>query len=117
MTTILSRRINFLPGWSADPLDRRIALARTSLGLERLLPRPVARDRFRRSLSCRRPVRPVPLYPLGNPVALLLAAAVTATALALYRGLSAFVWPGAFEGARRLGARQRPGPSPDLGAR
>jgi uncharacterized protein (TIGR02302 family) len=85
----------------ADPLDRRIALARTSLGLERLLPALWPAIGFAGHYLA------AALFGLFRYIpwevqSLLLAASVTATALALYRGLGHFVWPGDFEGARRL---------------
>ena len=34
--TSLSRKITFPPGWPGEPLDRRIALGRAALALERI---------------------------------------------------------------------------------
>lgn len=99
--TILSRRINFPAGLPADSLDRRIALARTSLGLERLLPALWPAIGFA-GLYLSAALFGLFRYIPWEIQSLLLAAAVTATALALSRGLGAFAWPGAFEGARRL---------------
>ena len=99
--TISSRRINFPTGLPADPLDRRIALARASLGLERLLPALWPAIGFA-GLYLVAALLGLFRYIPWEAQSLLLAAAVTATALALYQGLFHFVWPGAFEGARRL---------------
>ena len=99
--TTLSRRINFPTGWPADPLDRRIALARASLGLERLLPALWPAIGFT-GLYLAAALFGLFRYIPWEAQSLLLAAAVTSTSLALYRGLAPFAWPGDFEGARRL---------------
>src|SRR5262245_36960505 len=83
--TTLSRRINFPTGWPADPLDRRIALARASLGLERLLPALWPAIGFT-GLYLAAALFGLFRYIPWEAQSLLLAAAVTSTSLALYRG-------------------------------
>ena len=98
--TILSDRTDF-PTGSADPLDRRIALARAAIGIERLLPALLP------AFGCAGLYLAAALFGLFQYIpweaqSVALAAAVTAVALALYRGLEIFAWPGSFDGARRL---------------
>jgi uncharacterized protein (TIGR02302 family) len=97
----LSPKIVFHPGWSADPLRRRIALARLALALERLLPGlwPAAGyigAYFALALLGAFAVLPWPVQ------ALLLAGAITAAGLSLAENFAGFTWPGTLEGARRL---------------
>src|SRR5271154_1779075 len=97
----LSPKTVFHPGWSADPLGRRIALARLSLGLERLLPAlwPAAGFiGFYFALALFGVFAFVP-WPLQ---ALLLAAGICATGLSLAENFAGFAWPQMLEGARRL---------------
>ena len=99
--TILSDRTDFPTGLPADPLGRRIALARAAVGFERLLPAlwpafGVAGIYLAAALFG------LFQYIPWEAQSLLLAAAVTAIALALVRGLEHFAWPGSFDGARRL---------------
>src|SRR5450755_1422266 len=89
------------PGWSADPLARRIALARLSLGLERLLPALWPATGFAGAYLALAlfgvfAFTPWPLQ------ALLLAATITASGLSLYENFADLAWPGSLEGARRL---------------
>jgi len=99
--TILSDRTNFRTGWTADPLSRRIALARAAVGIERLLPALWPAFGFA-GLYLAASLFGLFAYIPWEAQSVLLAAAVTAVALALYRGLERFVWPGVFDGARRL---------------
>jgi len=108
--TILSRRINFPAGfrsnslarlWRDDPLDRRIALARLSVGIERLLPALWPAIGFA-GLYLAAALSGLFLYIPWEAQSLLLAGAVTAAALAQWQGLASFAWASAFEGARRL---------------
>lgn len=99
--TILSRRTSFPTGLSADPLDRRIALARASVAYERLAPA------LWPAIGLSALYLTAALFGLFAYIpwvlqSLLLAAIVTAVTLALWRGFEVFAWPGAFEGARRL---------------
>lgn len=109
--TILSDRTNFPTGWTADPLKRRIALARAVVGLERLLPALWPAFGFGGLYLGAALFNPFKYVP-WEAQALILAATVTAVALSLARGLERLAWPGAFEGARRLerdsGLRHRP---------
>src|ERR1700749_480014 len=99
--TSLSPRTESPAGFSADPLARRIALARLSLGLERLLPALWPALGF---VGVYLALAPFGLFeftpwPLQG---LLLAAVITATGLALHESLDGFAWPRSIEGARRL---------------
>src|SRR5271155_5233178 len=83
----LSPKTNFHPGWSAEPLARRIALARLSLGLERLLPSLWPGTGFLGlyiALALFGVFAFIP-WPLQ---ALLLAAGITATGLSLYQSFT-----------------------------
>ena len=98
---ILSPKTAFPTGWLADPLDRRVALARAIVGIERVLPRlwPAALffgGHLALALTGIFAFTPWPLQ------ALLLAATITASALSLVDGFEDFVWPRAIDGARRL---------------
>jgi uncharacterized protein (TIGR02302 family) len=98
---ILSQRTAFQTGWPADPLDRRVALARAVLAVERVLPRlwpALGLIGFYLALALTGLFAfvPWPLQALG------LAATITASALALYDGFKDFVWPRSLDGARRL---------------
>ncbi len=99
--TILSDRTNFPTGWTADPLDRRIALARAAVGIERLLPALWPALGFA-GLYLAAALFGLFRYIPWEAQSLLLAGAVTAVALSLLLGLERFVWPDVFEGARRL---------------
>jgi uncharacterized protein (TIGR02302 family) len=82
-------------------LGRRIALARAAIGIERLLPALWPAFGFAGFYAA------AALFGLFKYIpweaqSLLLAATVTAVALSLGLGLERFVWPGAFDGARRL---------------
>src|SRR5471030_626610 len=103
--TTLSPRTRFPTGWSADPLDRRIAnhivWARAAVGVERLLPALWPAMGFAGLYLAATLFNLFKFIP-WEAQSLLLAAAVTATCLSLYRGMERFVWPGIFEGARRL---------------
>ena len=102
--TILSDRTDF-PTGSADPQDRRIAShivwARAAIGFERLLPALWPAFGFA-GLYLAAALFGLFKYIPWEAQSLLLAAAVTAMALALVRGLEHFAWPGSFDGARRL---------------
>ena len=98
---ILSPKTAFPTGWLADPLDRRVLLARIIVGIERVLPRlwPAAGFAgFYLALALTGIFAFTP-WPLQS---LLLAATITAIALALVDGFEDFVWPRALDGARRL---------------
>ena len=99
--TILSDRTDFPTGWTADPLDRHIALARAALGVERLLPALWPALGFA-GLYFAAALFGLFKYIPWEAQSLLLSATVTAVALSLARGLERLVWPGAFDGARRL---------------
>ena len=99
--TILSDRTDFPTGWPADPLDRRIALARAALGVERLLPALWPALGFA-GLYLAAALFGLFKYIPWEAQSLLLASTVTAVALSLARGLERLVWPGVFDGARRL---------------
>ncbi|MBV9550311.1 MAG: DUF4175 family protein [Alphaproteobacteria bacterium] len=98
--TILSDRTDF-PTGSADLLDRRIRVARAVVGVERLLPALWPALGFA-GLYLAAALFGLFKYIPWEIQSLLLAAAVTAVALTLAQGLEQFVWPGAFDGARRL---------------
>src|SRR5690606_22330961 len=98
---ILSPKTAFPTGWLADPLGRRVLLARVIVGIERVLPRlwPAALffgGYLALALTGIFAFTPWPLQ------ALLLAATITASALSLVNGFADFVWPRAVDGARRL---------------
>jgi uncharacterized protein (TIGR02302 family) len=99
--TISLPRISFPAGWPADPLDRRIALARLSVGIERLLPALWPALGFA-GLYLAAGLCGLFRHIPWEAQALLLAGAVTATALALLKGFDHFAWASDFEGARRL---------------
>ena len=99
--TILSDRTEFPTGLPADPLGRRIALARATVGLERLLPALWPAFAFA-GIYIAAALFGLFHYIPWEAQSLLLAAAVTAIALALVHGLAHFAWPGRFDGARRL---------------
>src|ERR1700749_4274856 len=109
--TILSDRTDFPTGWTADPLGRRIALARAAVGLERLLPALWPALGFA-GLYLAAALFGLFQYIPWEAQSVALAAAIAAVALSLARGLERLVWPGAFDGARRLdrdsGLRHRP---------
>ncbi len=99
--TISSPRTASPAGWTADSLDRRIARARAVLGIERILPRlwPAAGFAgFYLALALTGIFAFVP-WPVQ---AVVLAAAITASALSLAEGFADFVWPRSIDGARRL---------------
>jgi uncharacterized protein (TIGR02302 family) len=88
-------------GWRADPLERRVALARGVLAIERLLPRlwpAFGFFGFYLALALTGIFAFVP-WPVQ---ALLLAATITAGALSLYDGFEDFAWPRSLDAARRL---------------
>jgi uncharacterized protein (TIGR02302 family) len=88
-------------GWRTDPLDRRVALARAVLAVERLLPRlwpAFGFFGFYLALALTGIFAFVP-WPVQ---ALLLAATITASALSLYDGFEDFAWPRSLDAARRL---------------
>jgi uncharacterized protein (TIGR02302 family) len=106
---ISSPRTAFPTGWRINspahlwrgPLDRRIALARAVLTIERLLPRlwpAFGFVGFYLALALTGIFAFVP-WPLQ---ALLLAATITAGALSLYDGFEDFAWPRSLDAARRL---------------
>jgi uncharacterized protein (TIGR02302 family) len=103
--TILSDRTDFPTGWTADRLDRRIAhhivWARAAVGVERLLPALWPAFGFA-GLYLAAALFGLFKYVPWEAQSVLLAATVTAVALALLRGLEHFVWPDSFDGARRL---------------
>jgi len=88
-------------GWPADPLGRRVRLARTVLAVERVLPRlwpALGFIGFYLALALTG-VFAFVAWPLQ---ALALAATITAGALALYDGFEDFTWPRPLDAARRL---------------
>jgi uncharacterized protein (TIGR02302 family) len=97
----LSTKTLSLPGWSADPLARRITLARISLALERLLPALWPAAGFVAAYLALALLGVFAYLPWALQ-ALLLASVITATGLSLYENLDGFLWPRALEGARRL---------------
>jgi uncharacterized protein (TIGR02302 family) len=87
--------------WRGDPLDRRVALARAVLAVERVLPRlwpAFGFIGFYLALALTG-IFAFVAWPLQ---ALLLAAAITASALSLYDGFEDFAWPRSLDAARRL---------------
>ncbi len=95
-----SPRTAFQTGWH-DPLSSRIARTRAVLAIERVLPRlwPAAGFiglYFALALAGAFAFVPWPLQ------ALILAATITASALALAEGFSDFVWPRSLDAERRL---------------
>ena len=99
--TSLSRKITFPPGWPGEPLDRRIALGRAALALERILPRlwpAFGFGGFYLALALTGLFQIIP-WPVQ---ALLLAATITAMGLSLENGFRDFQWPRRIDGARRL---------------
>jgi uncharacterized protein (TIGR02302 family) len=99
--TSLSRRTTFPPGWAGEPLERRIALSRVLLAVERILPRlwpAFGFGGFYLALAL------TGLFQIiAWPVqALLLAATLTAIGLSLENGFRDFSWPHGIDGARRL---------------
>ena len=87
--------------WRGDPLERRVALARAVLAVERVLPRlwpAFGFIGFYLALALTGLFAFVP-WPLQ---ALLLAATITASALSLYDGFEDFAWPRSLDAARRL---------------
>ncbi len=99
--TILSDRTDYPTGWTADPLGRRIALARAAVGVERLLPALWPALGFA-GLYLAAALFGLFQYIPWEAQSLLLAGAIAAVALCLARGLERLVWPGVFDGARRL---------------
>jgi len=98
---ILSPRTASPTGWPANPLDRRVALARAVLAIERVLPRlwpALGIIGFYLALGLTG-IFAFVAWPLQ---ALLLAAAITASALSLVDGLEDFAWPRSLDAARRL---------------
>src|SRR5882757_3120998 len=87
-------------GFPADPLARRVALARTVLAVERLLPRlwpAFGFLGFYLALALTGIFAFIP-WPVQ---ALLLAATITASALSLVDGFEGFAWPRGIDAARR----------------
>jgi uncharacterized protein (TIGR02302 family) len=88
-------------GWLADPLERRVGIARAVLAIERVLPRlwpAVGFFGFYLALA----LTGLFTYVAWPLQALLLAATITASALALYNGFEDFAWPRPVDAARRL---------------
>ncbi len=87
--------------WRAGPLDRRIALARAVLAIEKVLPRlwPAAGFAgFYLAMALTGIFAFIP-WPVQ---ALLLAATITASAYSLAEGFADFIWPRGLDAARRL---------------
>src|SRR5471032_3000108 len=87
--------------WRGNPLDRRVALARVVLAIERLLPRlwpAFGFIGFYLALGLTG-IFAFVAWPLQ---ALLLAAAITASLLSLVDGFEDFAWPRSLDAARRL---------------
>jgi uncharacterized protein (TIGR02302 family) len=98
---ILSPRTASQTGWPANTLDRRVALARAVLAVERLLPRlwpAFGFIGFYLALGLTG-IFAFVAWPLQ---ALLLAATITAFALSLVEGFEDFAWPRSLDAARRL---------------
>ena len=98
---ISSPKTAFLTGFPADALERRVALARGVLAVERLLPRlwpAVGFLGFYLALALTGIFAFIP-WPVQ---AVALAATITAGALALYDGFEGFAWPRGLDAARRL---------------
>ncbi|MBA2587506.1 MAG: TIGR02302 family protein [Alphaproteobacteria bacterium] len=98
---ISSPRTAFPTGFPANPLERRVALARGVLAIERLLPLlwpAVGFLGFYLALALTGVFALIP-WPVQ---ALLLAATVTTSALSLYDGFEDFAWPRTIDAARRL---------------
>jgi uncharacterized protein (TIGR02302 family) len=98
---ILSPRTASQTGWPANPLDRRVALARAVLAIERVLPLlwpAFGFIGFYLALGLTG-IFAFVAWPLQ---ALLLAAAITASALSLVDGFEDFAWPRSLDAARRL---------------
>jgi len=98
---ILSPRTASPTGWLANPLERRVGIARAVLAIERVLPRlwpAVGFFGFYLALALTGLFAFV-AWPLQ---ALLLAATITASALALHDCFEDFAWPRALDAARRL---------------
>src|SRR5437764_600319 len=98
---ISSPRTAFPTGFPANPLERRVALARGVLAVERLLPRlwpAFGFFGFYLALALTGIFALVP-WPVQ---AVALAATITAGALALYDGFADFSWPRSLDAARRL---------------
>jgi uncharacterized protein (TIGR02302 family) len=97
----LSPKTISLPGWKADPLQRKVALAWIVLAVERLLPALWPAAGFAGvylGLALLGLFAFVP-WPVQ---ALLLAATITATGLSLLNRFEDFAWPRHDDGARRL---------------
>jgi len=98
---ILSPRTASPTGWPASPLDRRVSIARAVLAIERVLPRlwpAFGFFGFYLALALTG-IFAFVAWPLQ---ALLLAATITASALALHDGFEDFTWPRTLDAARRL---------------
>jgi len=96
-----SPRTAFQTGFPANPLERRVALARGVLAIERLLPLlwpAFGFFGFYLALALTGIFAFIP-WPVQAP---LLAATITAGALALYDGFENFAWPRSLDAARRL---------------
>jgi uncharacterized protein (TIGR02302 family) len=96
-----SPRTAYQTGWRTDPLAGRIARTRAVLAIERVLPRlwPAAGFiglYFALALAGAFAFVPWPMQ------ALILAATITLSALALAEGFSDFVWPRGLDAERRL---------------
>ncbi len=99
--TSLSRRTTFPPGWAGEPLERRIALSRALLALERIVPRlwpAFGFGGFYLALALTGLFQII-AWP-GQ--ALLMAATITAIGLSLENGFRDFAWPHDIDAARRL---------------
>ena len=100
---ILSPRTASQTGWPANPLDRRVTLARAILAIERVLPRlwpAFGFIGFYLALALTG-IFAFIAWPLQ---ALLLAAAITASGFVAFDGLKTFAWPRSLDAARRLNA-------------
>ena len=98
---ILSPRTVFPTGFPANPLERRVALTRGVLAIERLLPRlwpAFGFFGFYLALS----LTGIFAFIAWPVQALLLAATITAGALSLVDGFADFSWPRTIDAARRL---------------
>ena len=88
-------------GWRADPLERRVALTRGMLAVERVLPRlwpAFGFWGFYLALALTGVFAFIP-WPVQS---LILAATITASAFTLYQGFADFTWPKSLDAARRL---------------
>ena len=91
----------FPAGWRTDPLDRRLALARAVLAVEKVLPRLWPAAGFA-GFYLAMALTGIFAFIPWSVQALLLAITITACAYSLAEGFANFAWPGSLDAARRL---------------